>query len=316
MPVPTVVWGDFRDSEALSVALSHTDVRAMQLLAGAFHARLGQGRFNGWTLQYVEFLEGASTCSGSAAPDRHSFIVPLAVGESCRLLGKDLGPDEIGVYAPRSEHADVTTAGLSEVVVTPPANVLEDAASRGELFDLPKSGSHIQLIPSASLGDLRQTLWRIGFAATPTIADERTARAIADELELAIIAALSDTSERSQKGRPPLPRQSVMRRVADALNHDDTDLIHASELARFAGVSYPTLRRIFLEWFGTSPSRYLLLKRLYFARQRLLSGEFETVSDAAMSCGFWELGRFARRYRELFGELPSTTLSRTSVSGL
>jgi transcriptional regulator GlxA family with amidase domain len=35
----------------------------------------------------------------------------------------------------------------------------------------------------------------------------------------------------------------------------------------------------------------------------------ETVKESAYSCGFSELGRFSRYYRELFGENPSETLA-------
>ena len=35
-----------------------------------------------------------------------------------------------------------------------------------------------------------------------------------------------------------------------------------------------------------------------------------TVKEAAMSHGFWHLGRFAAHYRGLFGENPADTLAR------
>ena len=35
-----------------------------------------------------------------------------------------------------------------------------------------------------------------------------------------------------------------------------------------------------------------------------------TVSDVAVACGFWHLGRFSGAYKALFGESPSDTLKR------
>ena len=36
----------------------------------------------------------------------------------------------------------------------------------------------------------------------------------------------------------------------------------------------------------------------------------QKVTDIATTLGFFELGRFAQRYRQHFGETPSTTLGR------
>jgi len=54
---------------------------------------------------------------------------------------------------------------------------------------------------------------------------------------------------------------------------------------------------------------------LHATRRALLAGERggPTVTEIAMTFGFYQLGRFATEYRTLFGELPSTTLSRHGV---
>jgi AraC-like DNA-binding protein len=59
------------------------------------------------------------------------------------------------------------------------------------------------------------------------------------------------------------------------------------------------------------PARYLRLRRLNAVRRELLRAKPGTVrvTDTAMRWGFWELGRFAREYRALFGELPSETVA-------
>lgn len=56
-----------------------------------------------------------------------------------------------------------------------------------------------------------------------------------------------------------------------------------------------------------SPMQYLRGVRLDRAREDLQAG-VGTVSDIAYQWGFTNLGRFARAYRERFGELPSDTL--------
>jgi AraC-like DNA-binding protein len=62
---------------------------------------------------------------------------------------------------------------------------------------------------------------------------------------------------------------------------------------------------------GCSPSEYLMARRLDEAHQRLSNAtQGSTVTSVAMELGFFELGRFATRYRQRFAEPPSATLSK------
>lgn len=87
-----------------------------------------------------------------------------------------------------------------------------------------------------------------------------------------------------------------------------------SDLAHQGGVAERTLRTAFQKCFGVSPIEYLRVRRLNHARQLLESagaGE-TTVTQIAFQLGFWDLGRFAKAYYQLFGKLPSETLRRSS----
>jgi len=61
-----------------------------------------------------------------------------------------------------------------------------------------------------------------------------------------------------------------------------------------------------------SPKQYLIARRLHLVRRELSKAESKsvTVTTVAFQFGFWQLGHFAKAYRELFDELPSVTLSR------
>jgi AraC family ethanolamine operon transcriptional activator len=52
--------------------------------------------------------------------------------------------------------------------------------------------------------------------------------------------------------------------------------------------------------------------RLHAVRRDLLAAQpgGATVTQIAMTFGFYQLGRFSAEYRALFGELPSATLTR------
>ncbi|WP_425338418.1 helix-turn-helix domain-containing protein [Thiorhodococcus minor] len=62
---------------------------------------------------------------------------------------------------------------------------------------------------------------------------------------------------------------------------------------------------------GTTPSRYILARRLHSAREVLRNARSASVTVAALDQGFEHLGRFSQHYQTLFGELPSRTLQRS-----
>jgi AraC-like DNA-binding protein len=87
--------------------------------------------------------------------------------------------------------------------------------------------------------------------------------------------------------------------------------VHLDRLAQIAHVHPRTLERHFRSFLDTTPHRWVRRMRLVHARQELLTGDPETsVTGIALASGFSQLGRFAARYSEHFGELPSQTLRR------
>jgi AraC-like DNA-binding protein len=106
----------------------------------------------------------------------------------------------------------------------------------------------------------------------------------------------------------------VARRFHELLAVDPLGPLHMLEISLAIGVSGRTLRLACQEQFGVSPTQYLLLRRMRLARRALRQAdpELTRVTDVATDLGFWELGRFIVKYREIFGESPSTTLRAAS----
>ena len=111
-------------------------------------------------------------------------------------------------------------------------------------------------------------------------------------------------------------RASVMR-CQEYLEGRRDEPVYTEDLCVALGMSDRSLRRFFMEMFGMSPGRYLRRRRLHLARRALKSSSSPgttRVTDVCFAHGFFDPGRFAADYRDLFGELPSTTLHRATGS--
>jgi AraC family ethanolamine operon transcriptional activator len=111
-------------------------------------------------------------------------------------------------------------------------------------------------------------------------------------------------------GRHVVPRKQITRMAMDFVGQHEGEYLSVEQLAAAAGVSERTLRDAFQHYFGLAPLRYLNRRTLHQVRSALKAADpsAATVTSIATKFGVWELGRFARDYRVLFGELPSQTL--------
>jgi AraC-like DNA-binding protein/TolB-like protein len=124
-----------------------------------------------------------------------------------------------------------------------------------------------------------------------------------------------DTIERIRDVEPAR-RRVLPQHVKIALDHMRANLgetITLSNLASACSVPERTLLRQFEQFAGDSPLAYLRRLRLNTVRSELSRADGrDTISDIATRCGFSHLGRFARGYRQLFGESPSATRRRVN----
>jgi AraC-like DNA-binding protein len=108
---------------------------------------------------------------------------------------------------------------------------------------------------------------------------------------------------------------AVVRRFMERVEADPGRPLFMPDICAELGVAGRTLRQYCLGHLGMSPNRYLWLRRMNLARRALAQGNGgTTVTQVANEYGFGELGRFAVRYRQLFGEPPSATLRRSAPS--
>jgi AraC-like DNA-binding protein len=105
------------------------------------------------------------------------------------------------------------------------------------------------------------------------------------------------------------PRRSAVERAVDYMQAHAGANVTLADIAQAAGVGARALSSGFEKKLGISPMRYLQQCRLERARADLLDAN-ASVTEIAYRWGFGNLGDFAARYRERFGEKPSETLRR------
>lgn len=149
----------------------------------------------------------------------------------------------------------------------------------------------------------------------PEFESSVASKAVAEQLQNlgALIVRGERSSATEHAGRTRLPREEIIHRAKALLEEREGEHLLMSELAAAAGVSERTLRSAFHEYYGIGPLRYLQVRnahRVYRALRKAEPGETR-VARVLLEHGETEFGRFAQRYRRLFGELPSETLRKT-----
>jgi AraC-like DNA-binding protein len=132
-------------------------------------------------------------------------------------------------------------------------------------------------------------------------------------LEQALVRAMLACIEATDLSSVPpgvQHQQIIIRRFREMLDVDSLMPLRVPQTSQAIGTSARTLRLACQTQFGVSPTQYLLLRRMRLARRALREADPEVtgVTTVATGLGFWELGRFSVRYRQIFGESPSTTL--------
>ena len=95
----------------------------------------------------------------------------------------------------------------------------------------------------------------------------------------------------------------AMERARQYLDAEKTRVVHSRELESVTGLTRYDVARQFKVMFGTSPHRYLLMRRLELAREQIHRGR--ALVDVACDAGFADQPHFTRAFRSAFGLTPA-----------
>lgn len=222
-----------------------------------------------------------------------------------RWVGIPLHADQMLLYAPGVEHSGVNLAGTSFTFATTEVERVQQQADQlGRSVERLDSGSVNDMTAAPAYSAITSRLGSIGALRAGTVPPWH----LMDDLMSAIALALAAGDGRPAGARVRPPSGRIIRRCLEYLE-SSSHRPSIRELCLVSGVSERTLRDLFVSVFNMPPSVFLRCWALNRAYRRLSSGERVVggVSDVAIDAGFGHLGRFARYYKQLFGELPSET---------
>jgi AraC-like DNA-binding protein len=148
--------------------------------------------------------------------------------------------------------------------------------------------------------------------ATASSLPAAVCRELEQAVQIAFLHASRHTFSHLLEAQESLPAPLVVRRIEEFIEAHWQEAITIDRLAAEAGASTRAIFRAFERSRGYSPMAFAKAIRLKRAREILLSGDpGVSVTAAAFKSNFASPGRFAKDYRDAFGELPSETLART-----
>ena len=170
----------------------------------------------------------------------------------------------------------------------------------------------------AALGDARP----LPFVREAVSRDRRLADAVLpalDDLETPleelerdqIVTTLADAlgavggSATSSRPRGPNMRAAKIARLYLDANHYGS--VSSTALESVTGLTRFELARHFRAAFGTSPYRYLSLRRL--DRVKTMIGAGGSLADIALACGFSDQSHMTRQFKRAFGLSPARWLA-------
>lgn len=202
-----------------------------------------------------------------------------------------------------------------QVVVLYPDEVHDGRAGTGEGF-----GYRIVYVEpfllTEALATLRGRPSPLPFVSEPVSINAMLSRAVdrafrAPRESLAVDSLIVDLAQGLMAGEqggagPVISRRvdvGAVERARQFLDAEKTRVVHSRELEAVTGLTRYDLSRQFKMMLGTSPYRYLLMRRLELARERI--HQEQALVDVAFEAGFADQAHFTRVFRSAFGLTPA-----------
>jgi AraC family ethanolamine operon transcriptional activator len=256
--------------------------------------------------------------NGSPPPDIRTFGIPTRRCEPFVWRNRQSPANTIQIYNPSTELAVMTGKKFEAMDVSiseSNLNALNRQWGFPELASIIGNREMITCDPVKMKG-LRQTLdyvcTSLGRQPNRLQQDVALQNAIRYQVPYHLVDALMTSTSLKIK-HAAQSRDRAIKATIEYIQASPDKALTIEAICHSTGIHKRTLQRTFMDMYGVTPKYYLQVHRLNNVYKKLQKSRPETtkITDVALDQGYWHMSQFAADYRRLFGELPSTTLSRS-----
>ena len=247
-------------------------------------------------------------------PDFYGLSIPLAESFTVSSPGYDqtfnqanahlLAPELPFTFKCRKKCSVMVANFFVDPMTTYRERMLQDTTANNATI-----GPHVSLMSTTGSNLYRSIIrsW-VALGAEDCAVNDLAAQEMEDDLLECFLQLLGNIPVTMMQAT--FPSSPELNNIEGFICANLKSAITRDSLASEAGISIRSLSRAFEKKYGLGPMAFVRQRRLdaCFAQLRGSEREATTVTEVAMSYGFWHVGKFAMTYRQAFGELPSDTL--------
>ena len=293
----------FHTLEEFIQEVDRWDIDFRLLGRGGFVGRIKQLVSRDMLIGYAR-LQRSLDQAGATPPGYRTFVI---LAEGCRGFwwrGHQVSNNDLLVFPPSNELRSASGEDFGVFTVSVRTAYLDQLDENLGLIGFADRKQEVVPLDSRTACDLRSTAGMI-------VKSECGPAALAAAQSLAEKLAVCTAKDTSGYKTTLRKRDQAVDRVIEYVHSVPVPASSLDTLCRIAKTSERTLQYAFKERYGISPNAFIKRWKLNTARRCLLQSNPSdvTVQDISMSLGFFHQGQFSAEYRDLFTELPSTTLN-------